>query len=137
MVDDGGRFDFYITSLSQIFNNPLSILVGVGQYYTPVEKYSVVPHNFIVQTLLNFGFIVFAAWSLIIINTWNKVNDQGRVFLLYSLTVGLFHPGYDAFMYLPFSALGYYLAILYGLKKYTTINHKVTRFKVSTSILKE
>tara|TARA_R110001583_G_scaffold111063_2_gene260137 strand:+ start:14966 stop:16036 length:1071 start_codon:yes stop_codon:yes gene_type:complete len=114
---DGGRFDFYSASIVQIFNSLLSFLWGVGEFYTPVDKYNVVPHNFIFQTLLNFGIFVFLAWTLIVMNVWSKLNDKGRVFLIYSLTLGLFHPGYDGFIFLPFSALGYYLAVFYGLNK--------------------
>lgn len=114
---DGGRFDFYSESVVQIFNSPLSFLWGAGGFYTPVEKYNVVPHNFVFQTLLNFGLFVFFAWLLIVMNVWNRLNDDGRVFLIYGLTLGLFHPGYDGFMFLPFSAFGYYLAVFYGLNK--------------------
>ena len=117
MDTDVGMFDFYIASFEQIFNSLLCVFFGTGQYYTFVEKYAVVPHNFIFQSLLNFGIIASVLYCFIIRDLWNSLNDLGKAFLIYSFIVGFFHPGFDAYMFLPFSAFGYYLAVFYGLRK--------------------
>lgn len=122
MGSDGGRIGLYYNTIHQIFNDPIRILFGYGKFYTPVELYNVIPHNWFLQTILNFGMVTLFFWILIIINTWLKINEKGKVFILYSLIVGIFQPGYDAFMFLPFSVLGYYLSIFYGRNKEGKIN---------------
>ncbi|MBL4900971.1 MAG: hypothetical protein JKX76_15290 [Colwellia sp.] len=114
ITTDGDRLNFYIYMLYHLISSPKVFLFGSGEFYTSIKSINIIPHNWVLQTILNFGVIGLFTWTVLLYNLWLKLNLHGRVFLVYQLILGLLQPGYDALMLLPFSAFGYYLAIFYG-----------------------
>jgi len=49
-------------------------------------------HNFIMQTLCDFGLFVTLAYIVLLIIAWRKLSVYFRTFLLYIIIVGLFQP---------------------------------------------
>src|SRR3989344_2423335 len=113
--DSGDRLKILAASIDKVYAN---ILFGSGAFYQNVYVSSigriVEPHNSDLQSILNFGLIATMFCNLVVAKTYFSFNAVGRSFLLYWLIFGLFHPGYDAFLFTPESFIPLLLAVHCG-----------------------
>lgn len=108
----GGREQIIMASIEKSLDN---ILFGKGSFYQSVDVgYRVEPHNSILQSVINFGVIPTFFWLLMIGKTYISINSVGRAFLLYWFIFGMFHPGFDAFLFVPESFFALLLAVHFG-----------------------
>ena len=116
--DTSHRKEIFTASFQKAFDN---ILFGSGAFYQNVYVSSIgtiiEPHNSVLQSILNFGVIPTIFWFLIVGKAYFSFNAVGRAFLLYWLIFGLFHPGYDAFLFSPESFIPLLLAVHFGTRK--------------------
>lgn len=126
--DSGDRLEIVVTSLEQAFEK--NVLFGTGAFYQNVDVSSigrvVEPHNSILQSILNFGLIPTLLWYALVVTTYFKFRSAGRSFLLYWFVFGLFHPGYDAFLFTPESMIPLLLAVHFSHR--TGLAHVPLRF---------
>lgn len=112
--DSGSRQEILEASLKKASE---SMLFGSGAFYQSVYvwgDYWVEPHNSVLQSIINFGIIATSLWFAIIYKIYVVLYPVGRCFLLYWIIFGLFHPGFDAFLFVPLSFLALLLAIYFG-----------------------
>jgi hypothetical protein len=126
--DSGDRMEIVVTSLERAFDK--NFLFGAGAFYQNVDVSSigrvVEPHNSILQSILNFGLIPTLLWYALLATTYFKFRPAGRSFLLYWFVFGLFHPGYDAFLFTPESMVPLLLAVHFSHQ--TGLAHLPLRF---------
>ncbi len=104
-----GRADIYSGYLIYLKENLWLLVFGAARFYQSFNDGSV-PHNFILQTILNWGLFGLLAWTLLIIKFWQMLGRKGKSILIYLYTYGLFHPGVDAFLIAPLTALAFVFA---------------------------
>lgn len=126
--DSGDRLEILTASLEQAFAK--NFLFGAGAFYQNVDIPSigrvVEPHNSILQSILNFGLISTLLWYALVATIYFKIRPAGRSFLLYWFVFGLFHPGYDAFLFTPESMVPLLLAVHFSHR--TGPVHRPLRF---------
>lgn len=113
--DEGMRTQILMSSIGAILDD---FFFGKGLFYQNVYVnslgYTVEPHNSILQSILNFGIIPTIFWYLLLFKNYLKLTIQGRSYLLYWFIFGLFHPGFDAFLFIPESIIVFVLAICFA-----------------------
>jgi hypothetical protein len=62
------------------------------------------------QTIINWGLFGLLAWTLLIMKFWRRLGKKGKSILIYLHIYGLFHPGVDAFLITPLTALAFVFA---------------------------
>lgn len=122
--DSGHRLDILMASIEKAYDG---FLFGSGMFYQSIYVSTIdslaEPHNSILQSILNFGVIPTIFWYLIVARAYFSMNAQGRPFLLYWFVFGLFHPGYDAFLFTPESLISLLLALHFGSRSNASIIH--------------
>ena len=115
--DTGSRLSIWLVSIDKISEN---MLFGSGAFYQNVNVGNapipglIEPHNSVLQSLLNFGVIPTLLWFLIFFKFYISLCRNGRVFLIFWLVFGMFHPGFDAFLMTPFTIIVFLFAIFFG-----------------------
>ena len=110
LIESGGRFDLIEYSFNHIFSSLPQMLFGAGELYSSPPD-SIIPHNSIIQTALNFGLIGLMFWIIFIILLFRGLSRTGKGFIIFLNIFGFMHPGFDGFYFLPMIALGYLLSI--------------------------
>jgi hypothetical protein len=105
-----GRSDLYLGWLSHVLRNLDLLIFGSGEFY---ESYNDgdIPHNFILQSILNYGFMGLIAWLLLVGKFLSKLKNSGRSIIAYLIVFGLFHPGVDAFLVTPMIGVVFLFAL--------------------------
>lgn len=113
--DSGGRSAIALRAWDTILLNPW---FGQGHFFqavfVPEASTWVEVHNSILQSLLNFGFLPTFFWFALIFKFFSDLNLAGRSILAFWGVFGLFHPGFDAFLFVPESNLAFLLAAYLG-----------------------
>jgi len=104
-----GRADIYSDYFLYLKENIWLLIFGAARFYQSFNDGDV-PHNFILQTILNWGLFGLLAWTLLVMRLWQRLGKKGKSILIYLYTYGLFHPGVDAFLITPLTALAFVFA---------------------------
>jgi hypothetical protein len=113
--DSGDRVDITYASLDLAARN---FLFGAGGFYQQVTVFgsAVEPHNAILQSVINFGVFTTLFWYLMVLKLFLSMNPNGRAFILYAFLFGMFHPAFDAFLFVPESLLAMLSAVYFGFE---------------------
>lgn len=115
--DGGNRIELLITSISMILDNGIiNFLFGAGNFYTVILGIHQ-PHNLILQSIMDFGIIVFILWLIVIYNFFKKLNRNAQSLFIYLFSFGMFHVGFSTFLFVPMTVLGYVLIIILNRKE--------------------
>jgi hypothetical protein len=121
---DTGRSSLYLDYAKYLQNNLDLLAFGASKFYQSYND-GEIPHNLILQTILNWGLIGLSAWIMMISKCIAWMSRGGKSLLSYLLTFGLFHPGVDAYLITPMVALVFLIAIGASNKKRTaSVNRK-------------
>lgn len=104
-----GRAEIYSSYFLYLKENLLLLIFGAARFYQSFNDGDV-PHNFILQTIINWGLFGLLAWTLLIMKFWRRLGKKGKSILIYLHIYGLFHPGVDAFLITPLTALAFVFA---------------------------
>jgi hypothetical protein len=115
-----GREGLYFGFLEHVSDNLLSIILGASSFYQSYNDGDV-PHNFLMQSVLNWGVLGLCAYFLMLAKIFFEFNWSGRALLVYLFTFGLFHPGLDAYLVTPMVALVFMFAACFGTIRSHTI----------------
>ena len=98
IFDDNGRFITYGYALDAIFKNATNFLFGIG--LNP-DNYGMIPHNFILEILLQNGIIVLSFFIIGIIFILKEINKNPYKYTLYYILISsLFVTSFFAKTYL-------------------------------------
>lgn len=88
---------------------------GKNYYYSsPTFDIGMPAHNFILQTLCDFGFFLLIAYLSMYIYTWKSFNIYYRTYLLYIFIIGIFQPYFFFGSVIGFSLISITLGIVYN-----------------------
>lgn len=105
-----GRIEIISMTADYLSRNPHVLIFGKGTMYTDLGA-GIVPHNFILQTVLNFGLLGLFLYTIFLLHIYYKLPRTGRGLMSYILTYGMFHPGLDAFMVQPLIGLSLLMSL--------------------------
>lgn len=117
--DPGDRVSIILTYLDHMLVNPAVLLVGEGRFGAEILLGSgahVRPHSWPLNSLINFGLFTTAAWMVFLYGFFEKLNTAGRSILIYFITVGFFHNGFDAYFFSMEQLLAFLFAMTLGMK---------------------
>ncbi len=114
LQDSGGREEIFSMAWSATFEHPW---FGSGGFYQTImtsDGRSVEAHNALLQSVLNFGIVTTLLWYGLVFRLYCSLRPHGRLFLVNWAIFGIFHPGFDAFLFVPESFFSLLLAVRYG-----------------------
>lgn len=117
--DPGDRISIFWAYVDHVLVNPAVLLVGEGRFGAEILLGSgahVRPHSWPLNSLINFGLFATAAWMVFLYGFYEKLNTAGRSILIYFITVGFFHNGFDAYFFSMEQLLAFLLAMTLGMK---------------------
>lgn len=119
-----GRSELYVDYFEYIKNNAFLLVFGASQFYQSYNQGDV-PHNFILQSILNWGLMGLVAWLIMIGKFYFQMSHRGKALVVYLFSFGLFHPGVDAYLVTPTIALVFLVAM--GVDKSQCFNYGVNK----------
>ena len=105
-----GRSELYVDYFEYIKNNVFLLIFGASQFYQSYNQGDV-PHNFILQSILNWGLMGLVAWLIMIGKFYIEMDRGGKSLIVYLFSFGLFHPGVDAYLVTPIVALVFLISM--------------------------
>ncbi len=117
--DPGDRTSIFLAYVGHVLINPVVLLVGEGRFGAEILLGSgahVRPHSWPLNSLINFGLFATAAWMVFLYGFYEKLNTAGRSILIYFITVGFFHNGFDAYFFSMEQLLAFLFAMTLGMK---------------------
>lgn len=117
--DPGNRIGIFFAYLDQIQASPLLLLTGEGHFGSGIQLEGGVlvrPHSWLLNSIINFGALTAAAWIIFLLKFFQKLNAAGRSVLIYFVTVGFFHNGFDAYFFSMEQLLGFLFAMTLSMK---------------------
>jgi hypothetical protein len=117
--DPGNRIGIFFAYLDQIQASPLLLLTGEGHFGSDIQLeggFLVRPHSWFLNSIINFGILTAAAWIIFLFEFFRKLNAAGRSVLIYFVTVGFFHNGFDAYFFSMEQLLGFLFAMTLSMK---------------------
>lgn len=114
--DGGGRVKLLFDSFTTIFSNGYAFLFGNGNFYS-LDSSNLYPHNSILQSLMDFGFIVTFLWLLLSLHFFKSLNQESKSFFIFLFLFGCFHPGFSVFIFMPMTIFGYVIVIVLNRRK--------------------
>jgi hypothetical protein len=86
LFDANGRFETYSYGMSMLTRNSMSLLFGSG---ISLENYTkMIPHNFILETLVNTGIIVTITIVGLLISLLRYINKNEYKYIIWGIFVG-------------------------------------------------
>ena len=100
---------FHISSERiMIFNKTIDAITdnfwfGRGNFYQQITLNNKIiePHNFFLQSILNFGLFATLIWCLLLLKYFLHISYKGRALILFMILYAQFQPGFDAFFFAP------------------------------------
>ena len=71
-------------------------------------------HNFILQTLFDYGIFVSASFFMLLVKVWQNAKKENKYFLLYIFIIGLFQPYFSYGIPLHFTLMVILIGLLAG-----------------------
>lgn len=115
-----GRSELYVDYFEYIKNNAFLLVFGASQFYQSYNQGDV-PHNFILQSIINWGLMGLVAWLVMIGKFYFQMSRGGKALVVYLFSFGLFHPGVDAYLVTPIVALVFLVALGVNKTQYFTL----------------
>ncbi len=117
--DPGNRVGIFLAYMDSIQMNPLALLTGEGRFGANIrleDGVLVRPHSWLLNSIINFGVLTAVAWIVFLYSFFQKLNAAGRSVLIYFVTMGFFHNGFDAYFFSMEQLLGFLFAMSLGMK---------------------
>ncbi|MCT7581813.1 hypothetical protein [Aliarcobacter butzleri] len=115
--DGGGRMMLLNHSLDKIFESGYkSFLFGSGDFYTTYLN-GLYPHNSILQSIMDFGFIITIFWLFLLYRFFKILRNQAKVMFIYIFIFGMFHAGFSVFVFMPITLFGYVCVLILNSKE--------------------
>jgi|GEM_PF-6200494 len=113
-VDSGNRLDLLFGYWNYLLANQTVLLTGEGRFGTEIMFNGswVRAHSWPVNSVMNFGVLTTLAWVSFLCVFFRKLQAASRAVVIYFVTVGLFHNGFDAYFFSMEQLLGFLVAIL-------------------------
>lgn len=115
--DPGGRLTYIKSYMDTIQQKPWLLLTGERAFGANIVLEGggmVRPHSWLLNSIINFGVLVTGCWMVFLFRFFKKINNHGRAIVIYFTTVGLFHNGFDAYLFSIEHLIGFLLAASVG-----------------------
>lgn len=111
--DPGNRLGLLLGYWDYFHENPIALLIGEGRFGVDIEFSGgwVRAHNWVLNSIMNFGAITVLAWICFLCSFCRKLKLAGRIVVLYFTTVGFFHNGFDAYLFSIEQLSGFLVAV--------------------------
>ena len=115
--DPGGRRTYIKSFWDPTQKKPWLLLIGERVFGANIVLGGggvVRPHSWLLNSIINFGVLVTGCWMVFVFRFFKKLNNHGRAIVIYFTTVGLFHNGFDAYLFSIEHLIGFLFAASVG-----------------------
>jgi hypothetical protein len=86
LLEENGRLETYIYGFSMFFSSAKSFFIGSG---LSLDNYTeTIPHNFLLETLVNTGVIVTAAVIVSLVRLLKYINNYENKYIIWCVLIG-------------------------------------------------
>lgn len=113
--DPGERLEILRSAIEGLQRDPFVLIFGYGGFaFTRLVEggYLDSPHNFLLNSVFNFGIFVTFLWVRFLWRVFVSLSSVGRSAFLFPLTVGFFHNSFDAYYFSTEQLMGFLLAFM-------------------------
>ena len=111
------RLELFLLVYEEFLSDPIRmIFIGNMQFFSTVNVVHQ-PHNFLLQTMLNFGVITAILFVVLLFRFFMSLSHESRATLIYVYMFGAFHAGFSIFLYTPVTLLGFAFVFLVNFRK--------------------